>query len=140
MKTLIKKVLREETGESSYLPKGHPIVKIITKIINSNSDYETEVSNFYRGTGEEIKIKYSINKSKVRFLPWGTLEGTIYLNIDGLLMYDGDGWVQLYGFHDIPEYVWDEFYDDVLGYISKFVNITNQYGFTIDITHPTQFD
>ena len=71
MKTLIEKVLREETGESSYLPKGHPIVKIITKIINSNSDYETEVTNFYDETGEEIKIKYSINKSKVRFLSLG---------------------------------------------------------------------
>jgi len=139
MKSLIKKVLREETGESRYLPKGHPIVKIITKIINSNSDYETEVSN-YSGTGEEIKIKYSINKVRVRFLDWGTLEGTIYLNIDGLLMYDGDGWVRLYGFHDIPEYVWDEFYDDVLGYISKFVDITNKYGFTIDIEIPTRFD
>ena len=122
------------------------LIIIIFNFTNSLADTSVNFDNWkLRFKKEALKQKISkvtvdTTMSKVRFLPWGTLEGTIYLNIDGLLMYDGDGWVQLYGFHDIPEYVWDEFYDDVLGYISKFVNITNQYGFTIDITHPTQFD
>ena len=140
MRELIKKVLREETGKSYYLPEEHPIVKIIKKLINSNDDYETETIDFYENDSKEIKIKYSVNRVRVWPIEDGKFEGTIYLNIDGLLMYDGDGWVRLYGYHDIPEYVWDDFYENILDYLSKFINITDRGAFLIDIDTPTQFE
>jgi hypothetical protein len=140
MRELIKKVLREEVGESYYLPEEHPIVKIITKLINTNDDYETETIDFYEDNSKEIKIKYSVNKVRVWSIDDDKFEGTIYLNIDGLLMYDGDGWTRLYGFHDIPEYVWDDFYEFILEYVSKFIPIKDRDGFLIDIEIPTQFE
>ena len=140
MRELIKKVLREETGKSYYLPEEHPIVKIIKKLINSNDDYETETIEFYENDSKEIKIKYSVNRVRVWPIEDGKFEGTIYLNIDALLMYDGDGWGRLYGYHDIPEYVWDDFYETTLDYLSKFINITDRGEFLMDIETPTQFE
>lgn len=140
MRELIKKVLREETGKSYYLPEEHPIVKIIKKLINSNDDYETETIDYYENNSKEIKIKYSVNRVRVWPIEDGKFEGTIYLNIDALLMYDGDGWERLYGYHDIPEYVWDDFYETILDYLSKFINITDRGEFLMDIETPTQFE
>ena len=146
MRDLIKKILREEVGESYYLPESHPIVKIIKKLINTNDDYETicsylpfETIEYYENNSKEIKIKYSVNKVRVWDIDDDKFEGTIYLNIDGLLMYDGDGWTRLYGFHDIPEYVWDDFYEFILEYVSKFIPIKDRGEFLIDIYTPTRF-
>ena len=142
MRKLIKKVLRENT-ETYYLDDDNGWVKAIKKLIDLNNTFESEYSDFDENENFEIKIKYSTSKVRVwKSDDLESIEGTIYLTIDKLLIYDGDGWSRLYSYFDIPSWVWDDLEEKLIDDLSGFVPITVDRNDipSIDIDIPTQFE
>ena len=121
-----KKILKESDHQND-------VSEMITEFINNNfGEYNTEYNNTFDEVTLDVSIEYHVEKSVV----WESklenmafyqgfrteYEGTVYIIVDRLLVgfKDEDTWERLYGYDDIPEYIWDEFKETIWGQVKKY--------------------
>ena len=105
--------------------KQNDVGEMITEFINHNfGEYNTEFDNTYDEVTLDVSIEYHVEKSAVWESNRGSskYEGTVYIIVDRLLVgfKDEDTWERLYGYDDIPEYIWDEFKETIWGQVKKY--------------------
>ena len=113
--------------------KQNDVGEMITEFINHNfGEYNTEYNNTFDEVTLDVSIEYHVEKSVV----WESklenmafyqgfrteYEGTVYIIVDRLLvgLKDEDTWERMYGYDDIPEYIWDEFKETIWGQVKKY--------------------
>jgi hypothetical protein len=121
-----KKMLNESERKND-------VGEMITEFINDNfGEYNTEYNNTFDEVTLDVSIEYHVEKSVV----WKSksenmafyegvgpeYEGTVYIIVDGLLvgLKDKDTWERMYGYDDIPEYIWDEFQETIWTQVKKY--------------------
>ena len=121
-----KKILKESDHQND-------VSEMITEFINNNfGEYNTEYNNTFDEVTLDVSIEYHVEKSVV----WKSklenmafyqgfrteYEGTVYIIVDRLLvgLKDEDTWERMYGYDDIPEYIWDEFKETIWGQVKKY--------------------
>jgi len=112
-----KKILKEERDTE--------IGELITDFINNNfGEYNTEYYNTFDEIPLDVSIEYHVKKSSIWDINWGSTkyEGTIYIIVDRLLVgfKDQDTWERMYGYDDIPDYIWDEFKMKIWEQVKKY--------------------
>jgi hypothetical protein len=113
--------------------KQNDVGEMITEFINHNfGEYNTEYNNTFDEVTLDVSIEYHVEKSVV----WKSklenmafyqgfrteYEGTIYIIVDRLLvgLKDEDTWERMYGYDDIPEYIWDDLKETIWGQVKKY--------------------
>ena len=118
-----KKILKEERDTE--------VGELITDFINSN--FGKFESSYYNPSEDDVinlSIEYHIEKCSI----WKTkpenvppyqlfsteYEGTVYIIVDRLLVDLNNTWERMYGYDDIPEFIWDEFKEKIWTQVKKY--------------------
>jgi hypothetical protein len=99
--------------------------EMITDFINENfGEYNTYYNNTFDEITLDVSIEYHVEKSVVWESNWGSskYEGTVYIIVDRLLvgLKDVDTWERMYGYDDIPDYIWDGFKEIIWEQVRKY--------------------
>ena len=113
-----KKILKESE-------RLNDVGEMITDFINENfGEYNTYYNNTFDEITLDVSIEYHVEKSVVWESDLGSSKyaGTVYIIVDRLLvgLKDVDTWERMYGYHDIPDYIWDGFMDEIWKQVKKY--------------------
>jgi hypothetical protein len=124
-----KKILEEVSNDE--------ISKLITDFINENfGEFESEYLNTFDEIILDVLVEYHVKKSSIWDANWGgeKYEGTVYIIIDRLLVgsKDQDTWERMYGYDDIPEFIWDELEDKLWNELKKYFDVNVDFDFEMN--------
>lgn len=121
--------------DSDYLlPQNHPMTKVIRGLFGKepfifNTTYNTPFAE--DDSYVDVKILYSIPEINL----WkkdDTYEGTIYILVEKIILSLGRYSDQVYGYHDIPTWIWDDLLDNLADNINDW-NLPVEVDFTLEI-------
>jgi hypothetical protein len=114
--------LKESDGR---LPKTHPMIKAIVKVIGEAGEFDDSYSMPYSDNDDMVDyhIEYHVDKVSLWAEGDGEFSGTIYLIIDRIILGDSDGdeWTRVYYRDDLPSWSWDRMEEDILSKIEKWI-------------------
>jgi hypothetical protein len=133
MKNIIRKILKEET--SRHLPQDHPLIKTIKKMVGN--EYEETFIDSWNEETYEYKITFDVPKISMwkvtdedrehysfkTYKPdndsiW---EGTIYVKVMKLKIFDSLGNVEFLDFDNIPDYSRRDFEDYISDTVAQWI-------------------
>lgn len=119
--SIVKNIIKED--RDYLLPQNHPMIKVIRGsfgkepfIFNTSYDAPFAEDDSY----VDVEITYSIPKINL----WkedDMYKGTIHILVEKLILSLGENTEQVYGYHDIPTWIWD----DIQDYLSDKINDWN---------------
>jgi hypothetical protein len=129
---IIKNLIKED--RDYMLPQNHPMIKVIRGSFGRepfifNTSYAapfTEDDSYV-----DVKIVYSIPEINL----WkkdDMYEGTIYILVEKIILSLGGYSDQVYGYHDIPTWIWDDLQDHSDDNINDW-NLPVEVDFNIEI-------
>jgi hypothetical protein len=116
----------ESWADRNYLlPKKHPMVQLIIKVIGEVGVYNDSFIQPYDENDdmEDYQIDYHIDKVSLWADDDGDYNGTIYLMLDKIILGDSDGddWTRVYGRDDLPSFCWDAMEEEIIERIKKWI-------------------
>jgi hypothetical protein len=109
--SIVKNLLNED--RSYLLPQNHPMIKVIRGSFGKEPfSYNTSYAEPFSEDNSyiDVKIVYSIPEINL----WkkdDMYEGTIYILVEKIILSLGEYSDQVYGYHDIPTWIWDDLQD-----------------------------
>lgn len=105
------------------LPKKHPMVQAIIKVVGEAGVYNDSFIEPYDENMVDFQIDYHIDKVSLWADEDGDYNGTIYLMLDKIILGDSDGddWTRVYGRDDSPSFCWDAMEEEIIERIKKWI-------------------
>jgi hypothetical protein len=116
------------------LPQNHPMIKVIRGSFGKepfifNTSYEAPFAE--DDSYVDVKIIYSIPEINLRKED-DTYIGTIYILVEKIILSLGEDVDQVYGYNDIPTWIWDDLLDHLADNINDW-NLPVEVDFDLEI-------
>jgi hypothetical protein len=129
---LMENLLKED--RDYMLPQNHPMIKVIRGSFGRepfifNTSYAAPFAE--DDSYVDVKIVYSIPEINL----WkkdDMYEGTIYILVEKIILSLGGYSYQVYGYHDIPTWIWDDLQDHLTDNINDW-NLPVEVDFNLEI-------
>jgi hypothetical protein len=130
--SIVKNLLNED--RDYMLPQNHPMIKVIRGSFGKepfifNTSYTAPFAE--DDSYVDVEITYSIPKMNL----WkedDMYKGTIYILVEKIILSLGEYADRVYGYHDIPTWIWDDLQDYSADNINDW-NLPVEVDFNIEI-------